>query len=64
MNFSLDFPDPGRSESSELVRHASLDTTIARLRASMEEENSPIRAIRHVPAGPGEFEELPDSVPA
>lgn len=64
MNFSLDFPDPGRSETSELVRHAGLDMTIARLHASMEEENSPIRAIRHVPARPGEFEGLPDAVPA
>ncbi len=67
MNLSLDFPDPNRSlqdreEGLGLSRRAGLDAAIARLRALLEEPNSPIRAIRHQPAKPGEFEDLPEGI--
>ncbi|MBN9658149.1 MAG: DEAD/DEAH box helicase [Acidobacteria bacterium] len=68
MNLSLDFPDPNREGSQEdalgLTRRADLAMTIARLRAWMEEPNSPIRAIRHQPAKPGQFVPMPGGVPA
>jgi DEAD/DEAH box helicase domain-containing protein len=64
MNLSLDFPNPRRDESLGLARRADLDAAILRLRAWMEEPDSPIRAIRHQPARPGEFEDMPAEVPA
>ncbi len=64
MNLSLDFPDPRRTDSLGLTRRADLDAAIARLRAWMAEEDSPIRAIRHQPATPGEFAEIPAEVEA
>lgn len=68
MNLSLDFPDPNREGSQEdslgLTRRADLAMTIARLRAWMEEPNSPIRAIRHQPAKPGQFVPMPEGIPA
>lgn len=68
MNLSLDFPDPNRESSKDdslgLSRRADLEMAIARLRAWMEEPNSPIRAIRHQPARPGQFVPMPDGVPA
>lgn len=60
MNLSLNFPEPG---SGGLVHHTGLDAAIARLHAAMQEEESPIRAIRHLPAKPGDFEEMPEAVP-
>ncbi|MGC4052432.1 MAG: hypothetical protein QM757_24130 [Paludibaculum sp.] len=68
MNLSLDFPDPNREGSQDdslgLTRRADLAMTIARLRAWMEEPNSPIRAIRRRPAKPGQFVPMPGGVPA
>ena len=64
MNLSLDFPDPQRDDSLNLTRRADLDAAIARLRAWLEEPNSPIRAIRHQPARPGQFEDLPEGIAA
>jgi DEAD/DEAH box helicase domain-containing protein len=64
MNLSLDFPDPRREDKLGLSRRADLDAAIARLSAWMEEPNSPIRAIRHEPAKPGQFEDIPDEAPA
>ncbi len=57
MNLSLDFPDPLSR------RRTDLDVSIARLRASMEEPNSPIRAIRREPARDAQFAGMPDAVP-
>jgi DEAD/DEAH box helicase domain-containing protein len=64
MNLSLDFPQPDGGGELGLTRRADLDAAIRRLRAWMEEPESPIRAIRHQPARPGAFEPLPDEVPA
>jgi len=63
VNLTLEFPDPKKSESLALARRAGLDATIARLQASMEEPDSPIRAIRHQPATEGQFEDLPPGIP-
>lgn len=62
MNLSLDFPDPRRQDSLGLTRRADLDAAIARLRAWMDEADSPIRAIRHQPATLGDFVDLPAEV--
>lgn len=64
MNLSLDFPDPRRVDKLGLSRRADLDAAIARLSAWMKEPNSPIRAIRHEPARPGQLEDIPEEVPA
>lgn len=63
MNLSLEFPDPKKSESLSLARRAGLDAAIARLQASMQEPDSPIRAIRHQPASEGQFADIPATVP-
>lgn len=64
MNLSLDFPDPRRVDKLGLSRRADLDAAIAQLSAWMKEPNSPIRAIRHEPARPGQLEDIPEEVPA
>lgn len=68
MNLSLDFPDPNPQETDErplgLTRQADLTAAITRLRSWMMEPNSPIRAVHHQPARPGEFEEMPAGLPA
>lgn len=57
MNLSLDFPDPHSR------RPAGIESAVARLRESMAEPESPIRAIRHTPATEGRFEDMPEAVP-
>ena len=59
MNLLLDFGDlePLAKRSSGTVEGA-----VARFQNSMQEHESPIRAIRHLPAQPGRFEEIPASV--
>jgi DEAD/DEAH box helicase domain-containing protein len=64
MNLRLDLPPPEGAGDLGLTRREGLDAAIRRLRAWMEEAESPIRAIRHQPARAGEFEPLPDDVPA
>ncbi len=69
MNLSLDFPDPRRSDSGsvsdalDIIARGDLEGAVARLRAWMEEPESPVRAIRHQPARAGEFLPLPDTIP-
>ncbi|MCL4794766.1 MAG: DEAD/DEAH box helicase [Bryobacteraceae bacterium] len=69
MNLSLDFPDPRRGDSGsvsdalDIIARGDLEGAIARLRAWMEEPESPVRAIRHQPVRAGEFLPLPDSIP-
>jgi len=62
MNLELGFPDPNLDEPLGLARRASLDAAVARMRAWMEEPDSPVRAIRHQAAQPGRYAELPASV--
>jgi DEAD/DEAH box helicase domain-containing protein len=66
MNLSLDFSNPRRrdvDEALEIIARGDLEGAVARLRAWMEEPESPVRAIRHQPAREGEFAPMPESVP-
>lgn len=63
MNLSLDFSEPRGGDSLGLSRRAGLDAAIARLYSSMEEPDSPIRAIRNQPAAPPRHASLPAAVP-
>lgn len=65
MNLSLDFPEPRKNddEALGLTRRADLEAAIARLNSWMAEPNSPIRAVHHQPARPGEYEEIPPEIP-
>jgi DEAD/DEAH box helicase domain-containing protein len=60
MNLSLGFPEfpPGGG----LTRREALEAAVARFREWMANPDSPIRAIRHQQARPGEFVEIPGSV--
>ncbi|MBL8174021.1 MAG: DEAD/DEAH box helicase [Bryobacterales bacterium] len=55
--FADDEPDP-----SSLVHKPSLDAVLARMQEWMAQPNSPIRALRHLPAKPGEFADIPATV--
>lgn len=58
-NLSLDFPLPESSPGLSLRPSTGLEAALTRLKAWMQEPDSPIRAIRHEPAKPGIFEDLP-----
>ena len=60
MNLSLGFPEFPQDLTTS--RRPSLDAALARFRALIEREESPVRAIRHEPASPGEFRDVPESV--
>lgn len=64
MNLSLGFPDPDSDDTLSLTRRADLQKSIARLTAWMQEPDSPIRAIRRIPARAAESVEIPEDVPA
>ena len=53
MNLTLGFPDP--EQESSLTRRAGFEVMLRRLEEWMAQTDSPIRAIRHEPAKPGEF---------
>src|SRR5690242_3149894 len=59
MNLALDFGElrPELTRSSGAVEGA-----VAQFRHSMQNDGSPIRAIRHQPAQQGCYEEIPDGV--
>ena len=59
MNLALDFGElrPELMRSAEAVEGA-----VAQFRHSMQNDGSPIRAIRHQPAQQGCYEEIPDGV--
>ena len=63
MNLSLGFPDPDSDDTLSLTRRADLQKSIARLTAWMQEPDSPIRAIRQIPARAAESVEIPEAVP-
>ena len=64
MNLSLGFPDPDSDDTLKLTRRADLEKSIARLTAWMQEPDSPIRAIRQIPARPADSVPIPQEVPA
>lgn len=63
MNLTLGFPDPDPDDKQKLTRRADLEQSIERLTAWMQEPDSPIRAIRRIPARPAESVEIPPEVP-
>lgn len=59
-NLTFDFEDYPRETG--LTRQTGLAATLARFEALKASETSPIRAIRHQPARPGEYAPIPDAV--
>jgi DEAD/DEAH box helicase domain-containing protein len=57
MNLTLSFPEPVRART--LARQTGLQGAIERFQEWMSNPESPVRAIRHQPATPGEFAEVP-----
>lgn len=47
---------------SEVTTHGGVETAVARFEQWMAVPDSPVRAIRHQPARPGQFAALPESV--
>jgi DEAD/DEAH box helicase domain-containing protein len=63
VNLTLGFPDPDSDDTLKLTRRADLEKSIARLTAWMQEPDSPIRAIRRIPAREADSVEIPETVP-
>ena len=63
MNLTLGFPNPEPDDALGLRRRAGLQASIDKLTARMQEPDSPIRAIRILPAREGEYAEMPAAVP-
>jgi DEAD/DEAH box helicase domain-containing protein len=63
VNLSLGFSDPDSDDALGLTRRADLQKSIARLTAWMQEPDSPIRAIRQIPARAAESVDIPERVP-
>lgn len=62
MNLTLGFPDI--DPENPLRRRAGLESAVARFEQWMADPESPIRAVRRLPARPGEFEPVPETVHA
>jgi DEAD/DEAH box helicase domain-containing protein len=60
MNLTLGFPEPVRDRA--LARQTGLQGAIERFQEWMARPESPVRAIRHQPAAPGEFADVPASL--
>ena len=59
-NLSLGFPE--FSEQRALTRGANIESAVVRFQEWMEADNSPIRAIRHIPARAAQAVDIPDLV--
>src|SRR5579863_9243893 len=55
MNLTLGFPEPARERT--LARQTGLQGAIQHFQEWMANPDSPVRALRHQPARPGEFAE-------
>ena len=66
MNLSLGFPEPSAADApgNELRKPSGLEGALTRFQEWAADENSPIRAIKRIPARNGEFAPLPDNVSA
>jgi DEAD/DEAH box helicase domain-containing protein len=60
-NLSLGFPDP--QQERLLARRDGLEGAVARFERWMEDPESPVRAVRRIPAREAEFVDLPASIP-
>src|SRR4051794_18419101 len=61
MNLALDF---GELEPLAKCSSGAVEGAVARFQHSMQDDGSPIRAIRHQPAQSGRFEEIPAGIEA
>ena len=59
-NLSLGFPE--FSEQRALTRGANIESAVVRFQEWMEADNSPIRAIRHIPARAAQSVDIPELV--
>lgn len=59
-NLSLGFPE--FSEQRALTRGANIESAVVRFQEWMEADNSPIRAIRHIPARAAQCVDIPELV--
>ncbi len=57
-NLTLGFPDPQRERF--LARQTGLEGAVARFEHALEDPDSPVRAVRRIPARAAEFVEIPD----
>jgi len=62
MNLTLGFPEPAQKRMT--ARQTGLSGAIARFQEWMAAPDSPVRAIRHQPARPGEFADFPATLAA
>ncbi|MBZ5635095.1 MAG: DEAD/DEAH box helicase [Acidobacteriia bacterium] len=60
MNLSIGFPEPARERI--LARQSGLSGAIERFQQWMADPDSPVRAVRHRLARPGEFAEFPETL--
>ncbi len=61
MNLALDFGDFETAEKSlELQPQSAIPALVVRFEKSMQEDGSPVRAIRHQPAKPARFAPFPE----
>lgn len=60
-NLTLGFPDP--QQERMLARRSGLEGAIARYERWMNDPESPVRAVRRIPAREPDYTDLPDSIP-
>ena len=60
-NLTLGFPEP--QQERILAKRSGLENTVARFENWMEQPNSPVQAVRRIPAREAEYEDLPATVP-
>ena len=66
MNLTLGFPEPPAADApgDELRKPSGLEGALTRFQEWAADENSPIRAIKRIPARNGEYAPLPEEVSA
>jgi DEAD/DEAH box helicase domain-containing protein len=61
------FPEPdtppAMAQKLELARSPNLDAVLSRFEALRRQDDSPVRAIHHIPARTGDYRNLPESIP-
>ncbi len=60
MNLTLGFPDPFLTQPDK--KEPALEAALTRFQSALAEPGSPVRAIRHEPATPGTYRNVPESV--
>ena len=60
-NLSLGFPEP--QQERLIARRDGLEGAVTRFERWMEQPDSPVRAVRRIPAREAEFIDLPSDIP-